>query len=97
MESCTYPFSNCDGRAGTTADIRYAPSTATVGQPTTTSYTWDKIYRPTPRPITMEHDEKRLVDAPVPEKELKFFKGSDEGREGKNGEKVEKQYWRDEL
>jgi len=45
----------------------------------------------------MEHDEKRLVDQPTPEKELKFFKGSDQGREGRNGEKVEKQFWRDEL
>lgn len=33
-----------------------------------------------------------------PDKEqLKFFKGSDEEREGKKEEKVEKQYWRDEL
>ena len=78
---------------------RYLPSTSTLGQPTTTSYSWDAIYRPTPRPITMSHDEKRLVDQPpVAEvKQLKFFKGSDEGREGRNGEKGEKQYWRDEL
>jgi hypothetical protein len=88
-----------EGREGRRrrTDDRYLPSTSLLGQPTTTSYTWDKIYRPTPRPITMEHDEKRLVDAPVPEKELKFFKGSDEGREGRKGAKVEKQYWRDEL
>jgi ribonuclease T2 len=79
------------------ANDRYLPSTSLLGQPTTTSYTWDKIYRPTPRPITMEHDERRLVDVPVPEKELKFFKGSDEGREGRKGANIEKQYWRDEL
>jgi len=79
------------------ANDRYLPSTSLLGQPATTSYTWDKIYRPTPRPITMEHDERRLVDVPVPEKELKFFKGSDEGREDRKGANVEKQYWRDEL
>lgn len=86
--------------------IRYPPSTSSLPA-TTTSHTWDEIYRPTPRAITKSHDESRLAPnphpypdsraQPVPKKQLGFFKGSDEEREGKKEGNVEKQYWRDEL
>jgi hypothetical protein len=46
----------------------------------------------------MSHDEERLVYSPEKEVgQLKFFKGSDEGREERGEKKGEKQYWRDEL
>jgi len=76
--------------------IIYPPSTTLP--PTTTSYAWDDIHRPTPRPITLSHDESKVYQ-PVrgdPE-QLKFFKGTDEVREGQKEGLAGRQFWRDEL
>lgn len=62
--------------------------------------------RPTPRPITMSHDESRLYYNPVVEEvaparedplRLKIFKSGDEKREGSKGNRAEKAFYRDEL
>jgi hypothetical protein len=61
--------------------FRYAPSTV-LPSPTTSS--WDPVYRPTMRPITLSHDANRQVrydeDVQAKKKKLVFFKQKDAWR-----------------
>lgn len=78
-------------------NFRYPPAAVL---PTSTS-TWDPVYRPTMRPITLSHDESRQVkyDDDQPKKETKkklgFFKNKDQRR--MKGEHGHDAYARDEL
>lgn len=77
--------------------ILYPP--APIVRPTSTT-TWDPIYRPTMRPITLSHDENKRVkyddeDPKEKKKKLGFFKGQDARRA--NGEHGHDKYARDEL
>ncbi|KAK4684459.1 hypothetical protein P7C73_g5714, partial [Tremellales sp. Uapishka_1] len=85
------PASNCP------VDGIIYPSTTTTPEPTPV-HTWDPVFRPSPRPITLSHDESKQYQYDQEEtKKLGFFKDSDEGREGgKEGRRV-KQWHRDEL
>ncbi|GMK59440.1 hypothetical protein CspeluHIS016_0800460 [Cutaneotrichosporon spelunceum] len=65
--------------------------------PLPTSTTWDPIYRPSMRPITLSHDENRRVkydDEGPAQKQLGFFKREDERRAG---EYYGQDKYRDEL
>ncbi|BEI84155.1 hypothetical protein CcaverHIS002_0407590 [Cutaneotrichosporon cavernicola] len=72
--------------------IVYPPSTV----PLPTSTTWDQIYRPTMRPITLSYDENKRVkyDDEPKQKKLGFFKDHDARRAG--GDHGHDKY-RDEL
>ncbi|KIS01139.1 hypothetical protein L804_01008 [Cryptococcus deuterogattii 2001/935-1] len=63
--------------------IIYQPSTRRP-LPSTTA-TWDRIFRPSPRPITLSHDESKLYyRTQVPDdlrQKLALFKGYDQGKE----------------
>ncbi|ORY33994.1 ribonuclease T2-like protein [Naematelia encephala] len=78
--------------------IIYQPST-TLPRPTTT-YAWDPLIRPSPRPITLSHDESKVYyqqpQRDTPQK-LGFFKGTDEERDDAKGEKAGRRFVRDEL
>lgn len=81
--------------------ILYPPAAVVQATPTT----WDPIYRPTMRPITLSHDENKRVkyddEEPAPEgvegekKKLGFFKGQDKRRA--SGDHGHDKYARDEL
>ncbi|KAL7421859.1 hypothetical protein Q5752_003630 [Cryptotrichosporon argae] len=82
--------------------IIYPPST-TRARPTQTA-NWDPIYRPSPRPITLDHDESRQYkyanDHEAPQgkaEQLKIFKKHDDGREAGKEALPDKKFWRDEL
>ena len=80
---------------------RYPLSTT---RPTATpSHTWDPITRPTPRAITLDHDESKMAYLPeqaAPQhdpRRLGVFKMGDEEREERKEEKESRRYVRDEL
>ncbi|KGB74534.2 hypothetical protein CNBG_0372 [Cryptococcus deuterogattii R265] len=79
--------------------IIYQPSTRRP-LPSTTA-TWDRIFRPSPRPITLSHDESKLYyRTQVPDdlrQKLALFKGYDQGKEEEKVERAEKKFLRDEL
>ena len=82
----------------------YPVSTSFIAKTTTTN-TFDPIYRPTPRPITKSHDESRLYYQQHSEQEVKredprklgIFKAKAEEREEQKMERPHAAYWRDEL
>ncbi|OXG41765.1 hypothetical protein C359_03181 [Cryptococcus neoformans Bt120] len=63
--------------------------------------TWDRIFRPSPRPITLSHDESKLYyRTQVPDdlrQKLALFKGYEQGKEEGKIERADKKFWRDEL
>ena len=84
-------------------DTSYPPST-TIPRPTETA-TWDPIHRPTPRPITLSHDESKMYYRPGDDdaapredpRKLKVFKAGDEGKEARGVKGAAKAFYRDEL
>ncbi|RXK36427.1 hypothetical protein M231_06330 [Tremella mesenterica] len=77
--------------------IIYPPSTTLP--PMTTSYTWDPLTRPTPRPITLSYDESKVYTPGLElnPKRLRAFKDYEEERLEEKESKVIRQYPRDEL
>ncbi|ORX36642.1 hypothetical protein BD324DRAFT_626649 [Kockovaella imperatae] len=76
---------------------------ATTRPAPTTSHTWDPITRPTPRAISLDHDDSKLYFLPeqkVPQhdpRRLGVFKAGDEDREEDKEGRYWKRYRRDEL
>lgn len=62
-------------------NLSYPPSAVL---PSSARATWDPVYRPSMRPITLSHDEAKQVKyteaVDQKKKKLKFFKGKDERR-----------------
>ncbi|EIW70657.1 hypothetical protein TREMEDRAFT_68158 [Tremella mesenterica DSM 1558] len=77
--------------------IIYPPSITLP--PMTTSYTWDPLTRPTPRPITLSYDESKVYTPGLElnPKRLRAFKDYEEERLEEKESKVIRQYPRDEL
>lgn len=83
-------------------DSSYPPSQSL---PTPSSVTWDPLLRPTPRPITLSHDESRMYYTAGSDedggrenpKKLGLFKAGDEEREERKSGRAEKRFLRDEL
>ncbi|WVN88232.1 uncharacterized protein L203_103433 [Cryptococcus depauperatus CBS 7841] len=87
-------LSNCPSEG-----IIYQPSTIRP-MPTETA-TWDPIFRPSPRPITLSHDESKLYYKSIavadPRKKLKLFREYDQEKEEEKEDRAERKFWRDEL
>ncbi|WVQ72611.1 hypothetical protein IAR50_002169 [Cryptococcus sp. DSM 104548] len=79
--------------------IIYHPSTARP-VPTDTA-SWDSILRPSPRPITLSHDESKVyyrAQQPAdPRQKLAMFKEGDSEKDEWKEERAQKKFGRDEL
>ncbi|ODO08050.1 hypothetical protein I350_03633 [Cryptococcus amylolentus CBS 6273] len=99
QEGAFEPASGLERAAGCPSDgIIYQPSTARP-VPTETA-SWDSILRPSPRPITLSHDESKVYRAQQPadpRQKLAMFKEGDAEKDEWREERAQKKFVRDEL
>ncbi|ODO08797.1 hypothetical protein L198_00530 [Cryptococcus wingfieldii CBS 7118] len=99
QEGAFEPASGLERAAGCPSDgIIYQPSTARPVPSETAS--WDSILRPSPRPITLSHDESKVYRAQQPadpRQKLAMFKEGNAEKDEWREERAQKKFGRDEL